>query len=62
MGNVQKLRQNLLIGAQAKYATLNTRQPYPLIDYDTEMWSDTLLQTENCRLVTYSDNCLSYVV
>jgi len=39
------LHRNLLIWCQLKYAILNTRQPYPLIDSDAEMWSDTPLKT-----------------
>jgi len=35
----------ILIWCQSNYATLNARQPYPLIDSHSEMWSDTPLKT-----------------
>jgi len=35
----------LLSWADTKYTTLNTRQPYPLMDSDAEMLSDTTLRT-----------------
>jgi len=40
-GKHTNLHRNSLIWCQSNYTTLNTRQPYPLIDSDTEMWSDT---------------------
>jgi len=44
-GKRTNLHRNLLIWCQSDCATLNTRQLFPLIDSDAEMWSDTPLKT-----------------
>jgi hypothetical protein len=43
-GKHTSFHRNMLIWCQSNYATLNTRQPYLLIDSDAEMWSVTPLK------------------